>query len=168
MQSKSEKIILGHKIKRLRQDLNISQLEMAQELNISASYLNLIENNQRPITVNLLFKLGQLYNIDFKEFTEDETGKLSVELNEIFLDPVFKSVDITKRDIKNLAQSSPVIGNAIIKLFETYLKLKEETNHNANPQSLKLTPFESIRSFLDNSKNYFPTLEQASMSTRAK
>ena len=42
MQSKSEKIILGHKIKRLRQDLNISQLEMAQELNISASYLNLI------------------------------------------------------------------------------------------------------------------------------
>ena len=104
MQSKSEKIILGHKIKRLRQDLNISQLEMAQELNISASYLNLIENNQRPITVNLLFKLGQLYNIDFKEFTEDETGKLSVELNEIFLDPVFKSSDITKRDIKNLAQ----------------------------------------------------------------
>ena len=63
MQSKSEKIILGHKIKRLRQNLNISQLEMAQELNISASYLNLIENNQRPITVNLLFKLGQLYNI---------------------------------------------------------------------------------------------------------
>ena len=86
MQSKSEKIILGHKIKRLRQDLNISQLEMAQELNISASYLNLIENNQRPITVNLLFKLGQLYSIDFKEFTEDETGKLIVELNEIFLD----------------------------------------------------------------------------------
>ena len=168
MQSKSEKIILGHKIKRLRQDLNISQLEMAQELNISASYLNLIENNQRPITVNLLFKLGQLYNIDFKEFTEDETGKLSVELNEIFLDPVFKSSDITKRDIKNLAQTSPVIGNAIIKLFETYLKLKEETNHNADPQSLKLTPFESIRSFLDNSKNYFPTLEQASMSIRAK
>ena len=63
MQSKSEKIILGHKIKRLRQDLNISQLEMAQELNISASYLNLIENNQRPITVNLLFKLGQLYTL---------------------------------------------------------------------------------------------------------
>ena len=101
MKSKSEKIILGHKIKRLRQDLNISQLEMAQELNISASYLNLIENNQRPITVNLLFKLGQLYNIDFKEFTEDETGKLSVELNEVFLDPVFKSSDITKNDTIN-------------------------------------------------------------------
>jgi len=60
------------------------------------------------------------------------------------------------------------LGNAIIKLFETYLKLKEETNDNADPQSLKLTPFESIRSFLDNSKNYFPTLEQASMSIRAK
>ena len=61
-----------------------------------------------------------------------------------------------------------IIGSAIIKLFETYLKLKEETNHNADPQSLKLTPFESMRSFLDNSKNYFPTLEQASMSIRAK
>ena len=141
---------------------------MAQELNISPSYLNLIENNQRPVTVKLLFKLGQLYNIDFKEFTEDETGKLSVELNEVFSDPVFKLNDITKRDIKNLAQSSPVIGNAIIKLFETYLKLKEETNHNIDPQSLKLTSFESIRSFLDASRNYFPTLEQASMSMRTK
>ena len=168
MQSKSEKIILGHKIKRLRESLNISQVEMAQELNISPSYLNLIENNQRPVTVKLLFKLGQLYNIDFKEFTEDETGKLSVELNEVFSDPVFKLNDITKRDIKNLAQSSPVIGNAIIKLFETYLKLKEETNHNIDPQSLKLTSFESIRSFLDASRNYFPTLEQASMSMRTK
>ena len=78
---------------------------MAQEINISPSYLNLLENNQRPITVNLLFKLGQVYNIDFKEFSDDETGKLSAQLNEVFLDPVLKSSDITKRDIKNFVNS---------------------------------------------------------------
>ena len=75
MSLKSEKILIGHKLKRLRQSLRISQIEMAQEINISPSYLNLLENNQRPITVNLLFKLGQIYNIDFKEFSDDETVK---------------------------------------------------------------------------------------------
>ena len=65
MSPKQEKILIGHKLKRLRQNLRISQVDMAQEINIAPSYLNLLENNQRPITVNLLFKLGQIYNIDF-------------------------------------------------------------------------------------------------------
>ena len=106
--------------------MRISQIDMAQEINISPSYLNLLENNQRPITVNLLFKLGQVYNIDFKEFSDDETGKLSAQLNEVFLDPVLKSSDITKRDIKNFVNSSPSIATAILTLFDSYIKIKED------------------------------------------
>ena len=103
LQSKTEKILIGHKLKRLRQSLSISQLDMARELEISASYLNLLENNQRPITVHLLFRIGQLYNIDFKEFSDDETGKITAELNEVFSEPIINSNDISKREIKNLA-----------------------------------------------------------------
>ena len=60
----SAKIMVGHKLRRLRKELGISQALMAEELGISASYLNLLENNMRPVTVQLLFKLGQTYDID--------------------------------------------------------------------------------------------------------
>ena len=148
--------------------MRISQIDMAQEINISPSYLNLLENNQRPITVNLLFKLGQVYNIDFKEFSDDETGKLSAQLNEVFLDPVLKSSDITKRDIKNFVNSSPSIATAILTLFDSYIKIKEDVKGSNNGQVLNFrpTPFESVREFLEKSKNYFPTLEKASLSVR--
>ena len=148
--------------------MRISQIDMAREINISPSYLNLLENNQRPITVNLLFKLGQVYNIDFKEFSDDETGKLSAQLNEVFLDPVLKSSDITKRDIKNFVNSSPSIATAILTLFDSYIKIKEDVKGSNNGQALNLrpTPFESVREFLGKSKNYFPTLEKASLLVR--
>jgi len=148
--------------------LRISQIDMAQEINISPSYLNLLENNQRPITVNLLFKLGQVYNIDFKEFSDDETGKLSAQLNEVFLDPVLKSSDITKRDIKNFVNSSPSIATAILTLFDSYIKIKVDVKGSNNGQVLNFrpTPFESVREFLGKSKNYFPTLEKASLLVR--
>jgi len=170
LQSKTEKIVIGHKLKRLRQSLSISQLDMARELEISASYLNLLENNQRPITVHLLFRIGQLYNIDFKEFSDDETGKITAELNEVFSEPVINSNDISKREIKNLASSSPTISNAIINLHDAYRKLREEihvNNKNIN-FDMKSTPMQSVRLFLTKSKNYFSVIEQATKSIRSK
>ena len=54
----AKKAMLGHKLRRLRRDRGETQAQMAERLGISASYLNLIENNQRPITVDLLLKAG--------------------------------------------------------------------------------------------------------------
>ena len=70
------KITIGPKLRKLRQNLNLNQADMAAELGISASYLNLLENNSRPITVPLLFKLGQTYDIDLREIAEDDSAKL--------------------------------------------------------------------------------------------
>ncbi len=53
---------IGGKIRRLRQERRINQVQMATELGISASYLNLIESNQRPVTVRVLLKLAERYH----------------------------------------------------------------------------------------------------------
>ena len=52
-----KKAMLGNKVRRLRRDRSLTQAQMAERLGISASYLNLIEHNQRPVTVQLLLKL---------------------------------------------------------------------------------------------------------------
>ena len=45
-----EKILVGHKLRRFRQSIDLSQTAMAETLDISPSYLNLLEHNQRPLT----------------------------------------------------------------------------------------------------------------------
>ncbi|MEC9464019.1 MAG: helix-turn-helix transcriptional regulator, partial [Pseudomonadota bacterium] len=45
------KIFAGPRVRRIRNGLGLTQTAMAEALEISPSYLNLIERNQRPLTV---------------------------------------------------------------------------------------------------------------------
>ncbi len=60
----ARKIFAGPRLKRLRRERDITQARMAEELDVSASYLNLMERNQRPITVQVLIRLADVYGID--------------------------------------------------------------------------------------------------------
>ena len=166
MNYKSEKILIGHKLKKLRLNLNISQTDMASEIGISSSYLNLLENNQRPVTVQLLFRLSQAYNIDLKELSDDESEKLTAELSEVFADPIFNSNNISKRDIKQLATTSPSIAQSITELYSAYSKSREALQTNNTNLEMKSSPLFNVREFLENSGNHFPILEQAAMDLR--
>ena len=59
-----DKILAGHKLRRFRQALDLSQSAMAETLGISPSYLNLLEHNQRPLTAAILLKIGSSFNIN--------------------------------------------------------------------------------------------------------
>ena len=71
------KILVGHKLRRFRKSIGLSQTAMAEALEISPSYLNLLEHNQRPLTVGLLLRLGNSFDIDLKDFAEDDAASLS-------------------------------------------------------------------------------------------
>ena len=51
---------LGFKIKTARRKLNISQGDLSKKLDISASYLNLIESGKRKVSADLLIKASEL------------------------------------------------------------------------------------------------------------
>ncbi len=61
------KIFAGPRVRRIRNGLGLTQTAMAEGLGISPSYLNLIERNQRPLTVQLLLKLAAVYKVDLDE-----------------------------------------------------------------------------------------------------
>ena len=50
MSTRKEKLMIGPRLRRLRRTLGITQAQMAEDLGVSASYINLIEGNQRPIS----------------------------------------------------------------------------------------------------------------------
>ena len=60
---------IGSSIRRLRRQRSINQGNLAKNLGISASYLNLIENNKRNVTGDLLVKL-RYYNIFVNKVVE--------------------------------------------------------------------------------------------------
>ena len=75
------KVMVGPRVRRMRLERGLTQKKMAEELGISTSYLNLIERNQRPVTVQLLLKLGQSYDIDLQRFAVDNTATKSAGSN---------------------------------------------------------------------------------------
>ena len=52
-----QKIYGGPRLRRLREERGLTQLELARTLDLSASYVNQLENDQRPLTVPVLLKL---------------------------------------------------------------------------------------------------------------
>ena len=104
--------MVGHKIRRLRNTLKLSQSDMATELGISTSYLNLLENNAGPVTVPILFRLGQTYDIDLREMAEDDSSRLTALLTEVMSDQVLDGVQMSRRDVHLLASQHPECRNS--------------------------------------------------------
>src|SRR3954470_5911758 len=77
---------LGAKVRGLRRREGMSQAALAERLAISASYLNLIENNRRPLPAPLLVRLAQIFGVELTTFATDEDGRTMAGLLEAFAD----------------------------------------------------------------------------------
>lgn len=82
-----QKIFAGPRIRRIRNQKGLTQTAMAEGLGISPSYLNLIERNQRPLTVQLILKLASVYKVEPDELQGEARGSISA-LREVFTDPL--------------------------------------------------------------------------------
>jgi transcriptional regulator with XRE-family HTH domain len=71
---------LGSKVRGKRRSRNMTQAELARRLGISASYLNLIEHNQRPLTAQLLIALAQEFQLELSDFAADDDQRLAAHL----------------------------------------------------------------------------------------
>ena len=61
---------------------------LAGKLGISASYLNLIEHEQRPVTASLLIKLTETLKVDLAALSGSQERQLEAGLREVFADPL--------------------------------------------------------------------------------
>ena len=159
----SAKIIAGHKLRRLRSSLKLTQAEMANELGISASYFNLLENNARPMTVSILFRLGRTYDFDLRDFADDDSLRVTSVLKEVFAVQVFEDVAMSRRDIQLLANQHPNAAEALISLHRSYDLMRDAAYSGVQKDENLLSPrpIERVREFLETSRNYFTELEEA-------
>jgi predicted transcriptional regulator/transcriptional regulator with XRE-family HTH domain len=160
------KIFAGPRIKKLRTAMGISQTAMAQGLDISASYLNLIERNQRPITVQLILKLSKAYDISPEDLESDADGTVTA-LKEVFADSLLQGELPGYEELFEVADVAPNVASGIQKLHEGYrqalLRLSELNAEMANGQDISQTalPTDLVHSAMEARANYYDNLDRA-------
>jgi len=99
---------------------------MAGRLGISASYLNLIENDRRPLTPVLLGRLAEAYGVDEQVFLADAPARLRADLAAVVEDPLYPGPRLGARALTELAATLPEVGRALLALFRVYLATRRE------------------------------------------
>ncbi|WP_417783963.1 helix-turn-helix domain-containing protein [Terasakiella pusilla] len=162
------KIFAGPRLKRTRQGLSISQAQMARDLGISPSYLNLVERNQRPLTAQLLLKLADTYDLDLRELSGDSEERLASEITEVLSDPVFSVPLPTSAEILDVASSSPKFSAALLHLYQTYQRqINQEAPLNESlsernrrlPDDKNRFPIEEVRDYFHARHNFIEELD---------
>jgi predicted transcriptional regulator/DNA-binding XRE family transcriptional regulator len=163
---------LGTKVRTLRRREQMTQTQLATRLEISPSYLNLIEHNQRPLPAHLLVKVAQVFRIDLESFADDSGSRRAADLQEVFGDPMFEEHAVTTNDVRELAENGGA-SRAVIALYQAYRASIESTRALAaklydgrdfmgvNPAHL---PSEEVSDVIQQNLNYFPELEAAAES----
>ena len=161
-----KKTFMGVKLRKLRAERGMSQIALAQALGLSPSYLNQLEQNQRPLTVSVLLKLNRALGIDVQELSEDEEARLVAGLKEVFADT---AESIALPELQEVAAQMPAIGRAVLALHRRHiealerietlaLRLGDDRTEAIAPASM---PFEVVRDFFFANQNYFDTLDRA-------
>jgi predicted transcriptional regulator/transcriptional regulator with XRE-family HTH domain len=160
---------LGTKVRSIRRRERITQADLAAKLEISPSYLNLIEHNQRPLPAHLLVKVAQVLKVELNSFADDDHSRLAGDLQEAFGDPMFEEHAVTTVDMRDLAEH-PATARAVLALYQAYRSTVESTRalaskvydgqdfHGIDPAHL---PSEEVSDVLQHNVNYFPELEAA-------
>ncbi|MCA1441153.1 helix-turn-helix domain-containing protein [Ensifer sp. IC4062] len=163
------KIFAGPRVRRIRNGLQLTQTAMAEALGISPSYLNLIERNQRPLTVQLLLKLSSVYKVDLDELQGENGGALA-QLREVFADPLLAGELPGDQELIEITEAAPNASGGIVKLYRAYReqasRLKDLADllagqgHMAALSGTRL-PIDEVREAFEARPNHFARIEEA-------
>ena len=116
----SVRIPIGVRIRRKRLEAGLTQAALAQTLGISASYLNLIENNKRNIGGKLLLRIGERLAIDLEHLSGESEARNIAAIGELMADPLMRGIDIEQPSIRDLVARFPDAAAALTRLHRAY------------------------------------------------
>ena len=147
----------------------MTQWQLAEKLSLSTAYLSQIENNQRPLTAQILIGLSGELGVSVAVFSAEDPDRLTSDLREILADPMFQARDISLSEIKSAALSSPWLARTLLDLHGSYRRLHDRlqiidenlsTGRGESDATVPL-PFEEVRNFFHYTNNYVDTLDRA-------
>src|ERR1700709_2690306 len=120
--------MIGRIVRRLRGERGLTQGALAARLGISASYMNLIEADQRAVTASLVFKLAEALGVDLAVLSGQAQGRLEEGLREVFRDPLLGAELVPDEQIAALTASAPDAARAILALWRAWRVAREDSS----------------------------------------
>ena len=159
------KTFVGPRLRQLRRDHGHTQADMASRLGVSAAYVNLMEHNQRSLSVRVLVGLLEAYGVDWQDLVNDVDNKSFDDLRAAIKDPIFGDMPVDPRELRAAIDNAPNLVAHFLKMHGEYRNLLENMmrigNERMPDELLASSPETVIHDFFRNNSNYFPELEKA-------
>lgn len=162
------KAYMGVRLKALREQQGLTQAALAASLKISPSYLNQIENDQRPLTVPVLLRLQAAHGIDLQLFSDDESARRLSELQSVFADSPGGNA-VPQAEAKVVASQLPSVAKVLLQLHKRSRAVEEQLSSivaGADGDRLSgelappLQPYEEVREFFYTRHDHMAVLDE--------
>jgi len=115
-----DRALVGFRIRSARKALGLTQAELAKRLDISPSYLNLIEANKRRIGGALLKRIGALLGVETDDLTGRAERRMIADLREVALEPLLRHIGLSPDRASDLVQRYPAWTRALLTLYRAW------------------------------------------------
>lgn len=161
-----KKTYMGIRLKRFREERSLTQVALARALELSPSYLNQLEQNQRPLSVPVLLKLNAVFGVDIQQFSEDDEARLIADLRDVFLSLPADN-PVSDAEIRELAANMPAVARALIGLERSLRDERERAEalalhlggDRSDIGSPTPMPYEEVRDFFYARHNHVDELD---------
>ncbi|MFT7724017.1 MAG: short-chain fatty acyl-CoA regulator family protein [Roseateles sp.] len=160
------KTFLGVKLKTLREQRGLTQAALAQALKLSPSYVNQLENNERPLSVQVLLRLQSALGVDLQFFSEDDEARLFAQLHEIVAETA-PAGGVPDAELRTLAQQMPAMAQLLLRLHARARGAEQRVEslglgeRDAAAAGAGQGPHEDVRDFFYAHHNHMDVLDRA-------
>ena len=158
------KSFIGVRLKRFREERGLTQVALARAMELSPSYLNQLEQNQRPLTVAVLLRLNAVFGIDVQRFSGDDEVRLLAGLKELFSETLAEEA-VSLAEMEEMAANMPGVARMLIRLGRRQREIQERETGlatrlgGASPSVSQPMPYEEVRDFFYDRHNYIDAID---------
>ncbi|MCC1492060.1 short-chain fatty acyl-CoA regulator family protein [Cognatishimia sp. F0-27] len=167
-----KKTLIGPQLRQIRRRHGHSQAEMARQLGISPAYVNLLENNQRSLSVAVLLALSEHYGVDMRSLTQDSDHGRLADLRAATKDPAFSGEAPDLAELRAALDHAPQLVDRFLQLYQNHRTIVEQVKRMADSGSaealLTVTPETAIHDFFRDHANHFDPLERTAEGLRVR
>lgn len=154
------KIFAGERLRRAREKAGLKQIGLARSLGISASYLNQIESDQRPLTPKLLDQVAARLSLPKTYFADGDEARRELQLREDLADPLFRQLRGLQGEVSALVSTAPILTEAFMTLYAAYSAQRDQQVPRAEAL-LPRFPYDEVRDWVQSRRNHFEMLDRA-------
>ena len=167
-----QKSFVGPQLRQLRRTHGETQVQMAARLGISPAYVNLLESNQRSLSVQVLIALTEAYGVDWKELLASSDEQRLPELRAAMRDSVFQGDAPDLQELRAAIDHAPRLVERFLQLYQSHSTMTDRLNRLSDRGEtagiLAITPETAIHDFFRDRSNHFDAIERVAETLRAR